>query len=334
MSERPWYKRYGGDFVVGTLSLTLEERGAYSTLLDLMYDRDGRYPDDARAIARLFGVSPRKWATIRETLIAAGKIEVADGYLTNARVQREMAKMADERVVHAENGAKGGRKRAENAAKTSRKHAEPETNSNENNGPVQAYPEPDIEPPVVPQGDDPALFELHPEEPETPDPVLVAFSQWNVLAKRWRLPVAKDLTEARRRAIAKRLEAAGPEGWTEALAALEKSALCVGQKPPRPGSSEPWRADLDFVCQPKSFTRLREGFYGNGAVPPDGQKGPADPWPGRVREYLANRHWNRADWGAPPGKQPRPDEDPCKAPAAAQLAAGVTPWSPERAGAA
>ena len=26
-----------------------------------------------------------------------------------------------------------------------------------------------------------------------------------------------------------------------------------------------WRADLDFVCQAKSFQRLREGFYGTGA---------------------------------------------------------------------
>ncbi|MFT6428824.1 MAG: hypothetical protein ACJAVC_002114 [Brevundimonas sp.] len=87
-----------------------------------------------------------------------------------------------------------------------------------------------------------------------------AFDEWNLLAVRIGLPVAKDLTEARRKALKARLSAGGMAAWREALLALEASPMCRGD------NDRNWRADIDFVCQAKSFQRLREGFYGTGAM--------------------------------------------------------------------
>ncbi|QEE20402.1 DUF1376 domain-containing protein [Youhaiella tibetensis] len=120
MNSRPWYKRYGSDFISGTLGMTLEEKGAYSILLDLIYDRGGPIPDDARYIAGVCGCSVRKWNTIRDRLIALGKIAVFDGVISNSRADKELeisAKSADER---AESGRKGGEKSAQKRGQPSR----------------------------------------------------------------------------------------------------------------------------------------------------------------------------------------------------------------------
>lgn len=115
MSGRPWYKRYGGDFISGTLGLSLEEKGAYSLVLDLIYDRGGPIPDDPRYIAGVCGCSVRRWNAIRERLLSAGKIVATDGRLSNARAEKEIKNAAKTARKFAENGSKGGEKRAENA---------------------------------------------------------------------------------------------------------------------------------------------------------------------------------------------------------------------------
>lgn len=90
------------------------------------------------------------------------------------------------------------------------------------------------------------------------DPIEWAFAAWNDLARRLKLPVAKTLDAGRRKALKARLSA-GTDAWSEALAAVERSAHCRG------GGDRGWRADLDFVADPKNFRRLREGFYGDDA---------------------------------------------------------------------
>jgi uncharacterized protein YdaU (DUF1376 family) len=111
-----WYKRCGADFIAGTMKLTLEEKGAYSLCLDLIYDRGGPIPDDARWLSGVCGVSIRKWNALRESLIRHGKIVVEGDTLTNARAAFELVSAEFQRRNQAESGAKGGRKRAENEA--------------------------------------------------------------------------------------------------------------------------------------------------------------------------------------------------------------------------
>ena len=112
--SRPWYRRCGADFIQGTMGLSLEEKGAYSLCLDLIYDHQGPIPDDARWLAGICGVSVRKWSAIRETLIQHNKISCFDGKLFNFRAGKELEILLETHRNLAENGAKGGNKTAEN----------------------------------------------------------------------------------------------------------------------------------------------------------------------------------------------------------------------------
>lgn len=105
--------------------------------------------------------------------------------------------------------------------------------------------------------------------------VPAAFALWNELAERVGLPLAKALTPERRRHIKARLEQGGLEGWQEALTGVERSKHCRGQ------NDRGWKADLDFVCQPKSYQRLREGAYGADMPAASGAgAAPTTTWPG------------------------------------------------------
>lgn len=113
-TNRPWYKRYPSDFIQGTVGLSLEEKGAYSLILDLIYDKGAPIVDDARYLAGICNVSLRKWAAIRERLISAKKITVLDGFISNFRAEKEIENATKLERKLVENGAKGGQKRAEN----------------------------------------------------------------------------------------------------------------------------------------------------------------------------------------------------------------------------
>lgn len=110
----PWYRRFPDNFIAGTVGLTLEEKGAYSLVLDLIYVRGGPVPDEPRYIAGVCNCSVRKWNTIRQRLIDLGKIEAVNGFLMNHRAEEELIISAKLERERAENGAKGGNKTAEN----------------------------------------------------------------------------------------------------------------------------------------------------------------------------------------------------------------------------
>lgn len=115
-----WHPREHRAALDGMLMLTLEERGAYNTLLDLIYDRAGPIPDDSRWLAGWMGVSLKRWSTIRASLLVKDKIFAVNlngvDSLMNQRAAEEIEKQAKLHRNSRETGAKGGRKRAENAA--------------------------------------------------------------------------------------------------------------------------------------------------------------------------------------------------------------------------
>lgn len=110
--SRPWYKRNGGEFITGTLHMSLEQRGAYSVLIDYMNDREARIPDNPRYIAGILNCSTRKWGAIRDFLIADGKLMEVNGYLSNPRFERELAARRGEHEAAVEHGRAGGIKSA------------------------------------------------------------------------------------------------------------------------------------------------------------------------------------------------------------------------------
>jgi len=115
MSANPWHKRYHSDALNGYMGLSLEERGAYTTLLDLMYQRGEAVVDNERLIAGWMQVSLRRYRVLRDGLIRTGKIiRLDDGRLSNARFEKEAENFSKTSRKRAENGSKGGVKSAEN----------------------------------------------------------------------------------------------------------------------------------------------------------------------------------------------------------------------------
>lgn len=90
MNGLPYYKAYPRDFIEGTIGMPFEVKCAYRVVLDLIYMQRGNLPDDARYISGLLGCTIKKWKSIRQHLIEAGKIEVSGEFLTNNRAIIEL----------------------------------------------------------------------------------------------------------------------------------------------------------------------------------------------------------------------------------------------------
>jgi len=87
---------------------------------------------------------------------------------------------------------------------------------------------------------------------------LQAFEAYNATALECGLPQAAKLTPDRQRKIIARLKDYGLDGWTQALANIEKSSFLTGT------NDRGWRASLDFLVKPESFAKVHDGGYGNG----------------------------------------------------------------------
>jgi uncharacterized protein YdaU (DUF1376 family) len=85
-----WYKRYPADAYDGMRCLTLQEIGAYNTVLDLIYMRGAPIYDDERFLAGMMGCRIDVWRRIRGRLVELGKLISRDGKLTNRRAEREL----------------------------------------------------------------------------------------------------------------------------------------------------------------------------------------------------------------------------------------------------
>jgi hypothetical protein len=108
---------------------------------------------------------------------------------------------------------------------------DPLTISNEMASPVESDPEP---------------------EKLTAEHVMEAY---NGLADRLGLPKAEKMTKTRRRQTEARIRENPLENWHRALDAIERSGFLRGE------NDRGWRADFDFLIQPKTFTKLIEGAY-------------------------------------------------------------------------
>lgn len=134
----PYYKRFPRDFLEGTIGLSFETKGAYAIVLDLIYMRDGRLPDDARYIAGQLGCSVRKWTAILSELVAAGKLQVLDGIISNFRADyltEESRKYQDKQAQIAGNPRKNKPLRQPQASQS-----EPEPDTTVTNVPVVRAP--------------------------------------------------------------------------------------------------------------------------------------------------------------------------------------------------
>ncbi len=117
MSSRPWYQRYPADFIAGTIDLTAEEKGVYSTLLDLLYLKHAPIEDDGKELARICGCSTCRFNVIKRTLVEVGKIVLSEGKISNPRFERQSSVEKQEADHFEQNGRNGGEKSAKDRAR-------------------------------------------------------------------------------------------------------------------------------------------------------------------------------------------------------------------------
>ncbi len=91
-------------------------------------------------------------------------------------------------------------------------------------------------------------------EPEKLKPEHVV-EAWNDLAERRGLPVIRKLTGNRQKQLRTFVRLNTIDEVRTALDAIERSAFLRGE------NDRGWRADFDFLLQPKSFAKLIEGAY-------------------------------------------------------------------------
>jgi uncharacterized protein YdaU (DUF1376 family) len=94
-----WHKRDHNAALRGMMVLTIEERGAYTTILDLIYAHDGEIADNETEIVAWLRTDPRIWRRIRATLLSLGKLYVREGYLRNERADDEVRAAATRVLV-------------------------------------------------------------------------------------------------------------------------------------------------------------------------------------------------------------------------------------------
>lgn len=106
-----WHKRYHSASLKGMKRLTLEERGAYCTILDLMYEQRAALNNDDVEIAHEMRCSVRKWRTIKAALVAKGRIVVEEAILYDERAVKELVDASRLRETLSAAGKRGAQKK-------------------------------------------------------------------------------------------------------------------------------------------------------------------------------------------------------------------------------
>jgi uncharacterized protein YdaU (DUF1376 family) len=127
MNGLPYYKAYPRDFIEGTIGMDFETKAAYRLVLDLIYMQGGALPDDPRYISGLLGCSVKKWKSLRETLVSAGKIEVRGDVIGNNRADKELETLGKFQDKQRENRARPNKNKAVKSPPIN--HTEPDTDT-------------------------------------------------------------------------------------------------------------------------------------------------------------------------------------------------------------
>jgi uncharacterized protein YdaU (DUF1376 family) len=272
MSARPYYKHFPSDFIAGTSTLTAEEKGVYIVLLDLIYMRGGPIDNDASKLAKVCGCGPRRWRAIRDRLIAAGKLQLADGCLTNGRAEQELTKAGIEHGILSSAGSAGGQKRTKNARKTREKRAKNASLKSPESAKIndllpfepQAVHSPESivqkEESTPKKKDDSTSPKRIAECSVSSMPSLVdrALAVWNETVAN-KLPKARGMTDARQTRMRKLIaDLGGIEGWRGFCQEIADSIFLTSGKFP---------CCLDWCIKPENALKIREGNYRNRTNP-------------------------------------------------------------------
>ncbi len=96
---------YIGDYLADTMHLNTQQHGAYLLLLFHLWRR-GTLPDDDTALAKITGLTPKEWTSVR--LVLEPYFTVNNGLWQHSRVERERVRIAarqEKRGIRAKSAA-------------------------------------------------------------------------------------------------------------------------------------------------------------------------------------------------------------------------------------
>lgn len=156
-----------------------------------------------------------------------------------------------------------------------------EPSSPEGSSPTPPSPKPQSSiPPSPPKGG---------SSPTAVDQVVTAFSE---MARQSGLSVPRAVTSSRRRSLLLRIEEYGLPAVLDAIERIGRSRFCRGE------NDRGWRADIDFLCQPKSFVSILEGKYDDRPLQ-QSQSPPRSQSPSMQRHHDIHARLKRELYGEP-----------------------------------
>lgn len=239
-----WMPFYVGDYLSATGRLTTEQHGAYLLIL-LDYWKNGPPPNDDGVLAALARLSPSAWKKAKPALLAF--FESKDGLLIQRRVEKERGRAAEISAERSEAGKAGAAKRwQKNGKKIANAIDLPMANGQQIDAPS---PSQGSYEPIAPSNEG---VSADADRPLTKREILDA---WHERMVPLGFPAVAKLTGQRDRLLNARLKDSTLDEWTRVFDALERSNFCRGE------NDRGWRADFDFILQPKTRTKLLEGAY-------------------------------------------------------------------------
>lgn len=258
-TKKPSVDFYFSDWAEGTKHLTREEKGDYITLLCAIWDTlDGGIPNDPewlRVQLQCRRVDARKRV---DRLIELRKLYIGrDGKVHNYRTDLDRRKIAEDAdTSSAPTSAQVDAKLTPSSAQLALNLAANAANKSAKTngaGTTHARVSDSLLPYSSSDEDD-----SRPHGRVDPASVRTAVDRYHEIAEQFGLPKAVlPLTDKRFRRLRAVLEKYGIDKWQAALDAVERSDFLRGL------NDRGWKANLDFLLRPDSFSKLLEGAYDN-----------------------------------------------------------------------
>jgi uncharacterized protein YdaU (DUF1376 family) len=244
-----WMPFYVGDYLSATGRLTTEQHGAYLLIL-LDYWKNGPPPNDDAVLAALARMSLAAWRKAKPALI--GFFDIREGLLIQKRVEKERDRTAEITEERSKAGKIGAAKRwqdhkPKNGKRIANAIGLPLANGQQNDAPSQSHSSIEL---IASSNEDVSAEPT--DQPLTAQEVLDA---WHERMVPQGFPAIRKMTNQRQRQLRARIRDSTIDEWQQGMAAMERSAFLRGE------NDRGWKADFDFLLQPKSFNKLLEGAY-------------------------------------------------------------------------
>lgn len=283
MAASPAFQFYATDWLASVSSMTLEERGAYITLLAWSWEH-GAVPNDLKRVAAILGThlghARRLWAEVCKRWHLTDQ-----GDWRNRRLEIVRADAIDFRERQAAKGRASALARSTAVSTAVRTAVSTTTPTG-----LATGGQPDTQP-----GGNPPISDLRSLDQEQDQKRSRLTATASALVDLWNttvtppLPQCRGLSGSRQRHANSRLAEAPLDEWAAVIVAINASRFCRGD------NDRGWKASFDWLLQPDTRLRVLEGKYAGK------QAQSVIPLLPRETPEQTRARWARENAGAPKG---------------------------------